>query len=424
MDLIRTDERAGALSGGMAACWLIGFLLAPGGCRNEPQAGTAALPVGSAAQAGIPEGIQIETNTFTSAHVCGACHQAIHASWQQSMHSRAFTNGVFQASYREAKRLYPTEHAQLCLTCHAPTVRNTGDYAAQLPMTKEGVTCDFCHSVRGVNLDTPQEVFELSLGRTKYGPLRHAQSPAHMTLHSELHLHSALCAGCHEYHNHRGVAVLETYSEWKASPYAGEGKHCQNCHMPLIPGRVAALGLKTAARDGLNLHDISGSRDLERVRQAVHMTILRAERMGEERVDVQISVRNAGCGHCFPTGLPTHRAELEVTLTDRGRTVGRRTIAFEKVLLNEQGLPLTREHELFVEAHSIRSDTRLRPKEQRLVDVVFRGASAPEGVVKAALWYEYPTRTLVTRDGVETTEPVEMKYLVASAKRPLPPAGD
>ena len=367
-----------------------------------------------------PNAEKINPDTFTSAEVCGECHQAIHAVWQRSMHSQAFKNGVFQAAYRLARQGGSAERAKLCLDCHAPTVRKTGDYAAEADITREGVTCDVCHSIRSVGSKSPPTELDLDVGRTKYGPLKSAQSPAHEIVNSELHKRSELCAPCHEFRNEHGVAVLETYSEWKASAYAREGKQCQDCHMPLVPGRVVALGLKAPVREGVNLHYISGSHDLERVRSAVTMKLLAASRLGPRKVRVRISVANVGSGHSFPTGLPMHRARLEVRLLDRGRLVGTRTLEFEKVLTDGRGVPITREHEAFLEARAVRNDTRLKPKENRTLRVTFDDVDVPEGRIEASLWYEYTTRTVRVRDGVETIEPVQMKILLASDDKRLP----
>ena len=406
------DERRGARArrkgfGLFAACLLIS-----GACGDDETDIDALEPYAS-----VPE---LETDTFTSAAVCGACHQAIHACWQQSMHSRAFRNNVFQAAYRTATETYSAERAGMCLNCHAPTVRETQDYAAQTAMTHEGVTCDFCHSLRGADLDAPDKGIDLDVGRTKYGPLKRAQSPAHKVKHSDLHRGSELCAVCHEYRNEHGVAILETYSEWKASLYAEEGTQCQDCHMQPVEGRIVALGLTDAAREGVNLHDISGSHDLERVREAVEMKILSVERVSDKKVLARIAVNNVGSGHCFPTGLPKHRAVLEVGLTDRGRLVKQHTIEFAKVLLNDEMIPITLEEEMFLESRSIRNDTRLKPKERRIVPVTFHDIEGPVDQIEASLSYDYSMRVLKSENGREVIEPTQMNFLIASQKRTVP----
>lgn len=365
---------------------------------------------------------RVNPDGWTSSSTCGECHQAIHAVWRQSLHANSWKNGVFQAAYRRANESVGAVGARMCLSCHAPTVRHGGDYAAVDPITAEGVTCDFCHSVRAVALSDPTDPFRLTIGKTKYGPLRHAQSPAHEIVHSELHERSEFCAACHEYVNPNGLAVLSTYSEWKNSSYAKRGTQCQDCHMPLVPGRVVALSVKRETRNNVNLHNISGSHDIERVRKAIRLDLTGYEWLGD-RVWVYLEVANEGSGHCFPTGLPMHRAVLEVTIRDGGAEIGRREIPFEIVMLDKRGRPLQREHEVFLHGVKIRSDTRLKPKETRTIDISFRDIIASRLTLTAALYYEYSTETLVTDDAGERIEPVTMKFLVASRQNTMKPHG-
>ncbi|MFQ5411086.1 MAG: multiheme c-type cytochrome [Phycisphaerae bacterium] len=361
---------------------------------------------------------KINPDGLTSSAVCGECHQAIHAVWQGSLHASAWSNNIFQAGYHRAVEAAGEKAARVCLSCHAPTVRHTGDYAVRQPITAEGITCDFCHSVRDVDLTDPRDPVRLVVGKTKYGPLRHAQSPAHEIVNSPLHTRSEFCAACHEYRNPNGVLVLGTYSEWKAGPYAKRGKQCQDCHMPLVSGRVVAVKIKEDAPKSVNLHDISGSHDLERVRKAVKLKLEGTEWFGK-RVWVHLKVANEGSGHCFPTGLPMHRAFLEVVLREGNKQVDRREIPFELVTVDTKGRVIQREHDVFLNAARIRSDTRLRPEETREVEVAFRDISAAKLQVSASLYYAYTTETLVIQRGEKRFEPAEMKFLVASVKKTL-----
>lgn len=386
-----------------AGCLLLGGSWDAASVRAQTQQAKDKLP-------------EINPDGFTSSAVCGECHQAIHAVWSRSLHSNAWSNAIFQAGYRRARDDYGPEGAKVCLSCHAPTVRHTKDYEVKQAITAEGVTCDYCHSVRAVDLTDPVDPVRLDVGKVKYGPLRHAQSPAHDIVNSELHTRSEFCAACHEYRNRHGVLVLGTYSEWKASSYAKRGQQCQDCHMPLVPGRVVSLGFKGESPKSVNLHDISGSHDLERVRSAVTMKLVGTEWIGD-RVWVYLRCANVGSGHCFPTGLPMHRAVLEVILRAGGTEVDRREIPFELVTMDKKGQPIRREHDVFLNAARIRSDTRLKPDEDRSIEVKFRNVKGTGLVVSVSLFYEYSTETLVIEEGKERIEPVQMKFLVASASK-------
>ena len=358
----------------------------------------------------------INPHGFTKSEVCGECHQAIHAVWQGSLHANSWKNGVFQAAYRRAQNAFGVERSRVCQSCHAPTVRHSKDYDVAEDVTAEGITCDFCHSVRSVDLDASEDPIRLDVGSVKYGPLKHAQSPAHKIVNSELHTRSEFCAPCHEYRNRHGLKILGTYSEWKASSYAKRGKQCQDCHMPLVSGRVVALDVKEDTPKSVNLHDVSGSHDLERVRQAIGLKLMGTAWIGK-RVWVEANVANKGSGHCFPTGLPMHRAILEVVLREGAREVGRREIVFEMVTMDGRGRPIEKEHRVFFEAVKIRSDNRLRPEEVRTVTVPFRDVEASSLLVSVSLFYQYTTETLSVVDGVEHFEPAEMKFLIASARK-------
>jgi len=393
---------------------LLLLTLAGPGFADEP---VATGPADSITQ------LKVNPDGWTSSEVCGKCHQAIHAVWRESLHAKAWSNGIFQASYRRCTEEYGDQQAQMCLKCHAPTVRHGEDYDAKNAITREGITCDFCHSVSAVDLADAKDPIRISVGKTKYGPLRHVQSPAHEIVDTKLHTQSEFCASCHEYRNANGVAVLSTYSEWKESSYAKKGKQCQDCHMPLVPGRVVALNVKQDSGNSVNLHDVSGSHDIDRVRDAIKLEIVGHEWLGD-RVWVFIQVANERSGHCFPTGMPMHRAVLEVTLHDGGKLVGRRDIPFEIVMLDKNRRPLKREYEVLVSAASIRSDTRLKPNEKRTLDIPFRDAKAKKLALSAMLYYSYKTETVTTEAGEDKFEPVEMKFLIASRRTSIKPLGN
>jgi len=366
---------------------------------------------------------KVNPDGWTSSAVCGECHQAIHAVWRHSLHARSWSNGIFQAGYKRSLDAHGAEKSRACLMCHTPTVRHGEDYAVKQEITAEGITCDFCHSVSAIELGDGADPFRLAVGKTKYGPLRHAQSPAHEIVDTKLHKNSEFCAGCHEYRTSNGIAVLATYSEWKSSPYAKRGQQCQDCHMPLVPGRVVALDVKQDSGKVVNLHDVSGSHDIDRVRKAVTLELFGYEWLGD-RIWVYIQVANEGSGHCFPTGLPMHRALLEVEIHDGSTLVDRREIPFEIVMLDSDRRVLKREHEVFLNAAYIRSDTRLKPAEKRMIDISFRSIEATKLVLTAKLTYAYSTETLVSENGEQRIEPVEMEFLIASRQNTMKPLGN
>jgi hypothetical protein len=165
---------------------------------------------------------------------------------------------------------------------------------------------------------------------------------------------SELCATCHTLYTQalgpQGDVVGELpeqvpYLEWQHSAFREEARSCQSCHMPAVaePTRISAvLGEE---RTGLGRHTFLGGnffmlRMLNRYRSglgvealpreldaAAHATIaqlqqdtatvsvVRADTAGG-RIEVEVSVRNL-TGHKLPTGYPSRRAWLHLTVRDR-----------------------------------------------------------------------------------------------------------
>ncbi|MFQ5432591.1 MAG: multiheme c-type cytochrome [Nitrospinota bacterium] len=93
---------------------------------------------------------------YTSSRICGYCHVDIYKSWKKSIHSRSYTDQAFQDAYRKAYAESKGLLKGYCLRCHAPTTYTTKDVEGSLPITREGVTCDFCHTIEDVNLNHSQ----------------------------------------------------------------------------------------------------------------------------------------------------------------------------------------------------------------------------------------------------------------------------
>ena len=124
---------------------------------------------------------------------------------------------------------------------------------------------------------------------------------------------------------------------------------------------------------------------------------------------VQVSVENVGSGHMIPTGIPTRQLELVVQLR-RGQTVlGEKRTAFRKVVVDEQGIELRSDAQVFLRGVAIRSDNRILPKRAQEVSLFFPYPGAPDFVVEAKLYYRYPTAF---------TKPEEITQEMASATRP------
>jgi hypothetical protein len=101
----------------------------------------------------------VKSQPYWQSSMCRNCHTGIFYQYLQSMHSKSFTNQVFQAQY--FKEFLPsvsmdatlaTEEKD-CISCHSPIAYLTsgGKFVTkdQVDPEMSGVTCDFCHTITG-----------------------------------------------------------------------------------------------------------------------------------------------------------------------------------------------------------------------------------------------------------------------------------
>jgi hypothetical protein len=304
---------------------------------------------------------------YTAARACAGCHKTIHGYWAESEHARAATSKPFLAALGAGLEAAPDKDAfrRGCVWCHAPAALATGDYALEAPVTREGVTCDFCHTVADVDLRKPGHPFDLKPGKVKRGPLEYAKSPSHETAYSVLHKSSPLlCAACHDHVNAHGVPVLSTYSEWLTGPYPARGQTCQECHMPLVPGSTATEGLQPTQRR-INLHRLQGGSTASRIRSGVELKISSLD-VSSASADVQVVVTNKGVGHAAPGGLSSKSLVLAVGVdTGASELMHRSERVYRRELRDAEGHSVVGVVDMFQKATSVGEDTRLQQNEAR-----------------------------------------------------------
>ena len=260
----------------------------------------------------------------TGKHNCANCHAEIYREWSASGHARAANNRRFLNLYEgsdwdgneDVGWSLLSEHpfgSGVCASCHAPTQRLGDDDPFDIRTVKgvaaQGVHCDYCHKITGVGDGTiglTHGRFNLTLlrpreGQLFFGPLDDVDRGEDS--YSAFYKDSRYCASCHEGIVF-GVKVYETYSEWRQSPAAKEGKHCQTCH--LAPsGKLTniAPGKGGIDRDPATLgnHRFFAGSQLDMLRRGLKLSVtLRRERDG---VRADVEVRADGAGHRVPTGF-------------------------------------------------------------------------------------------------------------------------
>ncbi len=347
---------------------------------------------------------------LASFKVCQGCHSNIFELWKHSLHGQSYSDPPFQAAYMKLMLEIGRDSTRLCLRCHAPTAYLSHDSDPNSPLAAEGVSCSFCHSISSVNAGASETYYNLDTGGIAYGPYPPVQPSGHQVQYSELHRRSELCAGCHEFANASGVMLLETYSEWRASPYPGNEVHCQNCHMPIM------YDLKVVDRSDIpnyyvTAHEFRGGHSTINLAHAATLET-HATRDGRT-LNVAVTVTNAESGHKLPTGIPVRKVVLHVVLkTPQGAEIASGRKVYRKVLCDKYGAIIENVADMFVAATRVYADNRIGPKESRTEHFTFDIPEwASQFVLETALTYEY-SRPVLTEESVS----IEMARNVIDSK--------
>src|SRR5574337_762416 len=248
---------------------------------------------------------------------CGACHVQQFRDWSGARHANAMGPGVLgQLLNMDAQA---RDEQQTCVRCHAPLAEQADSLATAL-------------ASRNADAGTGLHTHGGRQARAAFADSR-------------------FCASCHQFdadgYALNGKLLENTYMEWKASPYAGEGRPCQSCHMPD------------------RRHLWRGIHDPQMVRSGVSIGMV-PPRIERGIVHAALTVRNTGTGHNFPTYV-TPRVLIEIMQEDGGGHVIEGTRR-EYVIARQVPLDLSREI----------ADTRLAPGAQALLDYALprrRGAT-------------------------------------------------
>jgi hypothetical protein len=323
----------------------------------------------------------------SSAQVCGRCHRAIFEAWKDSSHAKAMESWLFQDALDLAEADLGASVRKTCLACHSPVGVATGDLALRTKVSWEGVTCDYCHSIRSVSVTAANPKANVVFSLVKSGPLKDVHSTAHGTEFSPIHTTALACAPCHEYRNSLGFPVLSTFSEWKNSAYAKEGKECQSCHMYQVAGNVVDPHIKRSSVAKINLHQMPGSHSLEQLTRTITAQ-LTTSRKGDY-LQVLLEVANRTAGHYVPTGSPLRQLKLRIAADSSDGRHSEEERVYRRVVADSQGNVLGVEPLVFSKAAKVLSDSRLAPGEKRVETFSFPLPSGISAQLTATLRYYY-----------------------------------
>lgn len=335
------------------------------------------------------------SQTIETADACGQCHRDIYTTWKSSAHSRSLEDPVFLDAYRATTAREGEQTSRLCLACHAPIVKVNGDYALEQKATWEGVSCDVCHSIVSVDLEAEPPGLELEVGDVKRGPIRDAKSTHHQVVFSELHTTSLACAGCHEFTNAEGTPLLTTYSEWKQSGAAQEGKTCQTCHMGRTAGDVVDPRIARVGEAEINLHEVPGGHSIQQLHKAFRVVIDPIRE--SEALSVEVRIINRGAGHAVPTGMPGRRVTLSVNARAYSGERFEEKRTYGKLFLDRDGNRIVRDSGYFAPGVQLESDSRIQPDETRIER--FRFAIPAEATVDLHVQLHYEHAPMGTEEG-------------------------
>lgn len=322
---------------------------------------------------------------FKNSSECGKCHVDIYKTWTVSMHALSAQNPVFKLAYQEAYTKTSGKAKYLCLKCHSPTAFISGDLELENEMSKEGVGCDFCHSIK--NYKEKKNEYIVDPGPIKRAPVKRASFLSHRVEYSPLHRSSELCAGCHDGKNIKGLPVRTTYTEWFRSGYSKDGITCQNCHM-----RATIVNEKTTLANSRSTPKTVKShyflRTVDDIKRAATVEIKNIERK-DSRMTVSILVTNSGAGHFIPTGSPSKKLLLRVSVRNHMNFSTIQEKVFGMKVIDEKGRELHTETEIMLKGSAIKADQRIPPRGKVFELMEFDFPKDQYAIVTAKLIYLY-----------------------------------
>ena len=299
--------------------------------------------------------------------------------WRSTMMGNSAKDPLWQAKVTAEVTAHPQYQEFIedkCTTCHAPLGRTEAHYnGAQYysllemqndPLALDGVSCTSCHQIKTDNLGTGGSFsgnYIIENDRLIYGPFQNPfampmqQTVNYTPVFGEQTHQSELCATCHTLFtptlDNQGnivgeIAEQTPYLEWVNSDFSAEEESCQHCHMPeveegvVISNRPVWLDPRTPFAKhyfvGANVFMLKILRDngpqigVTATTEQFDSTIARTMYLlqnqtakinatynwvSTDELEIKVSVENLS-GHKLPTGYPSRRAWVQLSLFDDG----------------------------------------------------------------------------------------------------------
>ena len=216
------------------------------------------------------------------------------------------------------------------------------------------------------------------------------------------------------------------YQEWRHSSYFEEQRSCQSCHMPAAPGPLRIASVLGDYRERLSRHTFVGGnafmlRLMNRYRAELGVEATSAEleatalatirqlekdtatvaieraAVADGTLSFEVQVTNL-TGHKFPTGFPSRRAWLHVTVRDRqGRAL------FESGRVTETGSIAGNDSDAAADAFEPHYDEITRPDQVQIYESIM-GTPAGDANHRPAPGDAVPERQPVVAAGVRQAD--------------------
>lgn len=154
-----------------------------------------------------------------------------------------------------------------------------------------------------------------------------------------------------------------------------------------VEGNAVDPRVKRDSQLKLNLHEIPGSHSVEQLNKAVKAQLNAVREGGHVKVSVQIA--NRGAGHSVPTGSPLRQLILELRADAYNGKHFREERVYRRMVADQSGVTLNREHLAFMKGARVLSDTRLAPNESRTETFTFPVPPGVQTQVEASFYYYY-----------------------------------